>query len=283
MNEHTELRVEEYSYQKYLWDLLKLAHNHQLTVEIIGHETSEMTGIIYPMHRLMAHPNSRENICIVAGIHGNEIAGPLSILRLLECFLHQFPAEFRYIIYPVINPSGFDLRQRYDDDGRDLNAIYNATLKSKNYQEVQAFYEDAQKFSPYEAVLTLHEDSDLEKFYMYGLGKENIQFYHAVCAFAKMMCPAWENAEIYGFTSDEFGLVHSNARDHAFDAALYHQGKAKVALTLETPGKLDINFRSNMMAQLVLHCLHLLSAKNYMEPFCSEHRKKKGNISPIQP
>ncbi len=165
----------------------------------------------------------------------------------------------------MINPTGFDLRQRFDADRRDLNAIYGATLKSRNYFEVQTFYQDALKFVPFEAVITLHEDSDREKFYMYGLGKENLDYYHALCAFAKTCIPPWSNGEIEGCCTDEHGLILSNARDHAFDGALFVKGLTKKAFTFETPGKLDCQFRANMMTQLVLQSVNMLYAMDWME------------------
>ncbi len=262
-NERTPTAEKNYSYQKFVWTLLNEAELHNLPVEVIGSEASEYTGIIYPLYRLVINPHTKPTICIVSGVHGNEIAGPLSILHLIKDILHLLP-EYRYVIYPLMNPSGFDLRQRFDDDGRDLNAIYRVTLKSHNYQEVQNFYQDVLKFVPFEAVLTLHEDSDLDKFYMYGLGKENLDFYRAICAFARTWIPVWANADIYGCQSDEYGLISSTARDHAFDATLFAQGHTGLACTLETPGKLDIDFRVNMMAQLVLMSLTMLRSRRWM-------------------
>jgi len=262
-NERTPLAEEYFSYEKFIWELLNEADQRKLQVEVIGNETSRHTGITYPLYRLVIHPEAHQTVCIVAGVHGNEIAGPLSILHLIKDHLHRLP-EYRYILYPLINPSGFDLRQRFDADGRDLNAIYSVTLKSANYHEVQEFYEDVLKFAPFEAVLTLHEDSDLEKFYMYGLGKENLDFYHALCGFAKIWIPAWTNADIYGCRSDEHGLILATARDHAFDAKLFSQGLTRLACTLETPGKLNISFRVNMMAQLVLLSMVMLNSRHWM-------------------
>ena len=262
-NERMSVAEEFFSYEKFIWTLLNEAEQHNLPVEVIGIETSKRTGVIYPLYRLVIHPEVKQTVCVVAGVHGNEIAGPLSILHLIADVIYQLP-KYRIIVYPLINPSGFDLRQRYDADGRDLNAIYSVTLKSDKYHEVQEFYQDALKFTPFEAVLTLHEDSDLEKFYMYGLGEENLDFYHAVCGFARTWIPAWTNADIYGCRSDEHGLILSTARDHAFDAKLFAQGLTRLACTLETPGKLDIHFRVNMMAQLVLLSLTMLDARRWM-------------------
>jgi hypothetical protein len=258
------VKEEYYSYEKYIWTLLTEAHQHNLPMEVIGAEMSERTGINYPIYRLIINPVVKESICIVAGIHGNEIAGPLAVLRIVNAIIHDLPEQFRYVVYPMINPSGFDLRQRFDDDGRDLNAIYEETLSSKNYMEVQAFYKDALNYAPYEAFITLHEDSDRDMFYMYGLGKENLNFYHAICGFANMHIKPWSNGDIEGCTTDDQGLILSNARDHAFDGKFYKDGLAKVAYTFETPGKLDCCFRVNLMTQLVLQSINFLYAYRWL-------------------
>lgn len=265
-NEKIEIDEKNYSYEKYLWLLLDEAHHHRLPMEVIGYETSKRTGIQYPIYRLVIYPQLQETICIVAGLHGNEIAGPLSIPHMIMNILHELPEHYRYVIYPMINPSGFDLRQRFDADNRDLNAIYSVTLHSCNYQEVQEFYQDAVKFAPFEAVITLHEDSERKEFYMYGLGKENLDYYHAICSFAKTWIQPWAHAEIEGCCTDEHGLILSNSRDYAFDGALYKKGLAKLAYTFETPGRLELSFRVNMMVQLVLLGVHMLNARRWMTP-----------------
>ena len=265
-NEKTILDEEFFSYEKFLWLLMDEAHHHKLPMQVIGYETCKRTGINYPIYRLVIHPRLKETVCIVAGLHGNEIAGPLSIPHIMTDILHELPENYRYVIYPMINPSGFDLRQRFDADYRDLNAIYSKTLKSTNYLEVQEFYQDALKFTPFEAVITLHEDSEREQFYMYGLGKENLEYYHAICAFAKTWIQPWTNAEIEGCCTDEHGFILSNARDHAFDGALYTKGLTKLAYTFETPGKLNIHFRVNMMVQLLLLGVHMLNSRRWQTP-----------------
>ena len=261
MNEHAEVPIQFLSYEKYIWSLLTEADRCHIQGEIIGYEKSERTGMDYPLYRLIVNPERQKTVCIIAGIHGNEIAGPLAIFDLITETKHVLPKEFRYIIYPVVNPTGYDLRQRYDDDERDLNAIYKDTLTSKNYREVQELCQDLMKFEPFEAVLTLHEDSDLEKFYMYGLGKQNMELYHEVCARALTFCPVWSNADIYGKQSDELGLILSDARDHAYDAFLYCSHETPIACTLETPGKLNIDFRVHLMGEVVHTMLHQIEAQ----------------------
>jgi len=45
---------------------------------------------------------------------------------------------------------------------------------------------------------------------------------------------------------------------------LYKKGLTRLAYTLETPGRLDIHFRVNMMTQLVLLSMEMLNAKRWM-------------------
>jgi len=260
MNEYMAIPIQDISYEMYLSELLERIHRRHLPCEIVGHELSERTGIEYPIYRFNVNEGARGRICIISGVHGNEIAGPLSLLSLFDNpRFHELAEHFHCVIYPLVNPTGFDLRQRFDDDGRDLNAVYAITMESKNYQENQAIIADAEKYLPFDAVITLHEDSDSEQFYMYGLGRHNTPFYHEICNLAITMCPPWSNADIYGCESDDLGLILSTARDHAFDGYFYAREYAPIACTVETPGRREIVFRTRMMEELVLSFLHQLA------------------------
>lgn len=45
------------------------------------------------------------SIYLSAGIHGDEPAGPLALLGLLQ--ENRFPAEIGLVIFPLLNPEGF--------------------------------------------------------------------------------------------------------------------------------------------------------------------------------
>lgn len=53
--------------------------------------------------------NYVKNILFVAGMHGNEYLGPLSLLYAIK---HLEAPSTRIIIFPLANPSGFDHHQR---------------------------------------------------------------------------------------------------------------------------------------------------------------------------
>lgn len=55
---------------------------------------------------------------ISTGIHGEEIAGPLTILNYINRILdYAHKQNIKLIIYPLNNPSGFELGERYSIDG----------------------------------------------------------------------------------------------------------------------------------------------------------------------
>jgi len=254
--------LQDISYEDYIWKLLEKIHSRHITHKIIGMVLSERTGIEYPIYRYNINEAVNHRICIISGVHGNEIAGPLSLLTLFaHPYFSELPEEFQYVIYPLVNPTGFDLRQRYDSDYRDLNAVYKTTLESKNYTENQDLIADVEQYLPFEAVITLHEDLDSEQFYMYGLGKHNVPLYHELCQRAQIKCPLWSNADIYGCRSDDQGLILSTARDHGFECYFYAKGYTPISCTLETPGKRDIDFRTQMMVDLALFFLKRLAQK----------------------
>ena len=62
-------------------------------------------------------PNDRFML-IRAGIHGDEVAGPLTIIRHFNrIFDYAHKRGIKLIIYPLGNPTGYDARQRYNTDG----------------------------------------------------------------------------------------------------------------------------------------------------------------------
>jgi len=60
-----------------------------------------------------------DTVLIMAGLHGDEVAGPLSLLRHLnEIVDHACASGVQLIVYPLANPSGFAAGTRYADGDR---------------------------------------------------------------------------------------------------------------------------------------------------------------------
>ena len=61
-------------------------------------------------------------IYLSAGIHGDETAGPFSLLRLLRN--RDFADDVSWCLFPLLNAEGASREQRGNADGRDINRDY---------------------------------------------------------------------------------------------------------------------------------------------------------------
>ncbi len=93
-NEHLVIDEEYFSNEKFLWTFLNEAHQHKLPMKIIGSEISRRTENNYPLYRLVIHPKVEPTVSIVSGVDGNECAGPLSILKIVDAIIYDLPAQF---------------------------------------------------------------------------------------------------------------------------------------------------------------------------------------------
>jgi len=72
-----------------------------------------IAGQPYPLTRL-ASRGQGPLMLLVAGIHGDEIAGPLTLLRQLHAMAQQaHDRGIGLIVYPLVNPAAFQARTRH--------------------------------------------------------------------------------------------------------------------------------------------------------------------------
>lgn len=100
-------------------------------------------------------------IYVAAGVHGDEPAGPMAVLDLLR--RRRFPDNFRYVIFPLVNPTGLMAGTRENAEGIDLNRDYGLEPRSRETRAQQAWIADRQ----FDLVLCLHEDDEGTGFYIY--------------------------------------------------------------------------------------------------------------------
>ncbi len=105
----------------------------------------------------------RPAVAIVAGVHGDEPAGPWALLELMEA--RALDDRFQYRIWPCTNPTGFEARTRESADGIDINR----TFGDGGSPEARAVLE-AIRGQNFALSLDLHEDRDAEGFYCYEYG-----------------------------------------------------------------------------------------------------------------
>jgi hypothetical protein len=114
--------------------------------------------------------HGKKRVCISAGIHGDEPAGPESVLRFME--EHKDDVELLdkvfFTIFPCDNPSGYELGTRENAMAIDLNREFQ---KSDASPEV-ALLMNALSNCHFDFTYEMHEDIDSYRFYMYELARK---------------------------------------------------------------------------------------------------------------
>lgn len=245
MSPHLPVKLENYSYLYFIKELIKQAHIHRFEVKLIGHERYEEIGMTYPLYRFTINPLQAEGtFCIAAGVQAYEIAGPLCMVELFINYKQHLNPKIRYFIYPMVNPTSFDLRSRTDDDNVDLNTVDKRSLISPKYVEVQRVIKDIGE-KDFDIFMSLHEDVGEKRFYAYVFQdhKNNPAYKYLIqnmSEYAEIV-----KGQIYKDRTNGNGLI-INHHDHSFEDYLWTHKKAKLSLCTETPGLLNLNKRIEM-------------------------------------
>lgn len=106
-----------------------------------------------------------QGIYLSAGIHGDEPAGPLALLKLMkEGF---FDPGISWAICPALNPTGLAAGTRDTASGIDLNRDYHL----RETPEVKAHAAWLEGQQPPQLFLSLHEDYESTGFYFYEINQ----------------------------------------------------------------------------------------------------------------
>jgi murein peptide amidase A len=98
-----------------------------------------------------------------AGIHGDEISGPLALLEMIR---HpDFFAGFEVTMFPILNPDGLARGVRTNRDEIDLNRDY----RNSRSLEIKGHIETLLTLGRFDASVMLHEDYEGIGAYVYEL------------------------------------------------------------------------------------------------------------------
>ena len=111
--------------------------------------------------RAKDHSQPGRRLYISAGIHGDEPAGPVAALHLLQ--QNAWPPNLEVWLLPCLNPVGFTLNQRENANGVDLNRDYRTPQTTESRAHI-AWLERQGNFDCY---FCLHEDWESHGFYLY--------------------------------------------------------------------------------------------------------------------
>src|SRR5580704_18139020 len=87
-----------------------------------------------------------------AGIHGDEISGPLALLEMIR--QPGFFAGFDVTMFPILNPNGLALGVRTNRDEIDLHRDY----RNSRSLEIKGHIESLLTLGRFDASMLLHED-----------------------------------------------------------------------------------------------------------------------------
>src|SRR3954471_7858902 len=189
--------------------------------------------------RLAAHP--RHRVYISAGIHGDEPAGPLAILKFFR--IARIPEDVSLWIVPCLNPRGFDLNSRTNEHGLDLNRDYREPKSAV----VQAHIRWLEERPSFDLTLALHEDWESHGFYLYELNPDlRPSMAEAIIAAVRKVCPIDLSAEIEGRKASG-GIVCANPdllkRPDWPEAFYLIHHKTRLTYTLESPSDYPLSVR----------------------------------------
>ena len=190
-------------------------------------------------------PLSALRVYISTGIHGDEPAGPLAVLRLLH--ENQWPANAEVYLCPCLNPFGFALNKRENRQALDLNRDY-LDLQSAEARAHVAWLEKQPRF---DLCLCLHEDWEAQGFYVYELNPDHEpSLAEAIVASVERICPLDLSGVIEGREA-QGGIIRPNldplSRPQWPEAFWLLTHKTRLSYTLEAPSDFALTVRVNAL------------------------------------
>lgn len=226
----------------------------------------ETLGVIspdLPLYRVEVVARKAEApwILVTAGIHGDEPASVFAALDFLQQEVDEFRSEFNFIIFPCLNPTGFEENLRLNRNGVDLNrVVHEETQEAEIGMLTSSLIRCAKTF---ELAIDLHEDnpdvrSDVNhddycpnEFYMYEscLGGALRLSETIIRGLREKQIPICTRETLYGDKNSagviRYGEGSDNAsfRGHSLLATWVVRNFSAVALTFETPVVWEQDFR----------------------------------------
>ncbi|HTY89029.1 MAG TPA: M14 family metallocarboxypeptidase [Candidatus Acidoferrum sp.] len=246
-----------------LRDLEAAARAHGWSVEVFGRQGEFNLLALHHPPLTIRHPPPAIRIYLSAGIHGDEPAGPLAALRLLQ--ENPWPVNAELWCCPCLNPLGFVLNRRENADGQDLNRDYRHLQTA----EVRAHIAWLERQPRFDLCLCLHEDWESHGFYVYELNPENRpSLAEEMVAQIAKVCPIDPSPVIEGREA-RGGIIRPNldpaTRPQWAEAFYQIVNKTRQSYTLEAPSDFPLPTRVNALVTGVKIALATFTDFNRIE------------------
>ena len=223
-------------------------------VRLIRHNLLER-GLDLVRLELASSPDPQLTVAMYSGTHGDEPAPVHAVLQFLEEERWRAWPQVRFKVMPCINPTGFDLGIRENVDGQDVNRTFKLGDSPESRVGTEMIGSE-----PLDMWIDAHEDPVEDGFYCFSQ-LPNL-WSDALVAEVGRHGPIFSKPEV-----DEMpvsgGVVHRN--DDEEDGALTEEieewvrerqnwplpfyvmvNLARLGVTLETPGVIDLEARIRM-------------------------------------
>jgi len=187
-----------------------------------------------------AQPSTRR-VYLSAGIHGDEPAGPLAALRLIQ--ENKWPENLDLWFCPCLNPLGFTLNTRENSRGVDLNRDY----RNPSTAEITAHIAWLTRQPNFDLCLLMHEDWESHGFYLYEQNPENrFSLAEPMIEAVSKVCPIDPN-ELIESRPAKNGIIRPNidlrTRPQWAEAFYLITNKTRQSYTLEAPSDYPLSTR----------------------------------------
>ena len=222
--------------QRVVADMQKAADDHGWRREDFYKTDSHR---LLALTRKVANPVKR--IYLSTGIHGDEPAGPLAALQLLQ--ENQWPANADIWLCPCLNPTGFTRNSRENAKGIDLNRQY----LNPGAEETVAHIAWLEKQPTFDVCLCLHEDWESAGFYVYELNPDDQpSFARAIVDRVAEVCPI-DMSPVIEDRPAAGGIINpkvdTRSRPQWAEAFYLITYKTRLSYTLEAPSDFQLSTR----------------------------------------
>ena len=203
------------------------------------------------------NPQSAIRIYISAGIHGDEPAGPLVALQLIQ--ENRWPENAEIFLLPCLNPAGFTLNRRENAGGIDLNRDY----RNPKSAEVRAHIAWLERQPQFDLSFCLHEDWEARGFYAYELNPDDRpSLAAAIVRRVAEVCPI-DPSEVIENRPARNGVIRPNldprTRPQWPEAFYLISHKSRLSYTLEAPSDFPMSVRVAALVEGVKAALESVS------------------------
>lgn len=233
------------------------ADNPGVDFDVLG--TIDCGGESYPIPRIRLAGGERRAL-LVAGIHGDEPAGPEALKRfVLESAYQPFASGWSFDVLPLVSPCGFAAGTRSTPFCEDPNREFPGSGGCRETAILWDYVRDRR----WDLLLSLHEDCDADGIYLYDSGRRDRDgFLRAMTASARWLSGCERrglavSAEpaIDGSINHGGIIVGSDTDFPAFEPTMYRSGRARRSVVVETPSTWDLHTRVSIHLSALDHYL----------------------------